>query len=72
VTDPLAEAVAETLARHHDQVRRWHANEPGAWGFLAGQGILAFRARVGRRLTDAERRHLWTALWAELERTKNR
>jgi hypothetical protein len=72
VSDPLSEAVSGTIADHPDAVRRWRANEPGTWGYLAGQGVLAYRARLGRRLTEIERRQFWSALWAELERTKNR
>jgi hypothetical protein len=71
MTDPLAEAIATTLASHPDTVSRWRATEPGAWGYLASQGILAYRARLGRRLTEVERRQLWAALWAELERKQN-
>ncbi len=70
MTDSLAEAVAETLANHPDAVERWRLNEPGAWGFLAGQGVLTFRTRLGRSLTNAERRQVWAALWAELERRR--
>jgi hypothetical protein len=72
VSDPLAEIVSGSIAAHPDAVGRWRANEPGAWGFLAGQAVLAYRARLGRSLTDAERRQVWSTLWAELERTKNR
>ena len=64
---PIVQAVGETLAAHPEHVRRWLGNEPGAWGFLAGQGVLALRRRLGRRPTDAERRGLWAALWAALE-----
>ena len=38
---------------------------PKAWGALAGHGVAALRERLGRQLTDAERRALWTALWRE-------
>ena len=38
---------------------------PKAWGALAGHGVTALRERLGRPLTDAERRALWTALWRE-------
>ncbi len=63
----LAGAVDETLARHPDAVARWLAQQPGAWGYLAGQGVLAYRRRLGRRLGEGERRQLWAALWAALE-----
>ena len=39
-----------------------------AWGALAGHGVVALRARLGREVTDAERRALWTALWREAAR----
>jgi len=48
-------------------VRRWTENQPGAWGYLAGQGILAYRRKLGRRLSDGERHALWQALWFELD-----
>jgi hypothetical protein len=67
--DPLADAISSTLASYPEAVARWRANEPGAWGFLAGQGVLAYRARLGRGLTDVERRQLWASLWAALEHT---
>ena len=66
VTDALADAVAATLASHPAAVERWRANEPGAWGYLAGQGVLAYRARLERQLTDVERRRVWAALWTAL------
>ena len=62
----LTAVVAETLAAYPAVVDRWLASQPGAWGFLAGQGVLAARQRLGRRLTDAERRAVWAALWAAL------
>ncbi len=65
--DPLRRAVEETIAAHPEVVQRWIENQPGAWGFLAGQGVLAYRRTLGRRLADAERRALWHALWMRLE-----
>lgn len=65
--DLIAEAVAEALATHRAVVDQWLANRPGAWGVLAGQGVLAYRRRLGRKLTEAERRTVWAALWAALE-----
>jgi hypothetical protein len=41
---------------------------PKAWGALAGHGVVALRARLGREVTDLERRALWTALWREAAR----
>jgi hypothetical protein len=59
-----------TIAGHPEQVAAWLAERPGAWGFLAGQAVLRERARLGRRLTEAERRLVWAALWAELGRLR--
>jgi hypothetical protein len=56
-----------TIAEHPDQVAAWLGNRPGAWGFLAGQAVLRERDRLGRRLTEAERRRVWSALWGALE-----
>jgi hypothetical protein len=41
---------------------------PKAWGALAGHGVVALRARLGREVTDLERRALWTELWREAAR----
>lgn len=68
--DPLLEAVEEVIRAHPAMVQRWAENQSGAWGFLAGQGILAYRRRLGRRLTETERRGLWHALWTTLEARK--
>lgn len=61
--------VADVLRAHPAQIERWRAREPGAWGFLAGQVVLALRGRLGRTLTDIERRAAWAAAWAALEAT---
>jgi hypothetical protein len=61
-----------TVAEHPEQVAAWLASRPGAWGFLAGQAVLRERAHLGRRLTEAERRRVWAALWAALERVRDR
>lgn len=68
-SDVLAQAVRETIAAHPDAVARWMRNEAGAWGFLAGQGVLTYRRLLGRRLSDAERRALWHTLWTALDHT---
>ena len=66
-----AEARADrTIGEHPEQVAAWLAGRPGAWGFLAGQAVLGERARLGRRLTEPERRRVWAALWAALERRR--
>jgi len=65
-TDPLDEAVSATIRDHPEAVRRWLANEPGSWGFLAGKAVLDYRRRLGRTLTEAERRAVWSLLWGRL------
>lgn len=69
--DPLRRAVEETIAAHPEVVQRWIENQPGAWGFLAGQGVLAYRRNLGRRLDDTERHALWQALWTTLEEQRS-
>lgn len=64
--DPLDEAVSTTMQGHPEVVRRWLANEPGSWGFLAGKAVLDCRQKLGRRLTEAERRAVWSLLWGRL------
>ena len=66
----LDEVVGALLVAHAERVRDWQAQRPGAWGFLAGQGVLAYRRRLGRRLLEAERRRVWAALWAALEASR--
>ena len=68
--DPLDGAIQETIAAYPGEVERWRRREAGAWAFLAGQGVLAYRRLLGRRLSDAERRSLWSALWEALERQR--
>lgn len=63
----LAGELRAVLAAHPEQVRAWQANKPGAWGYLAGQGVLAARRLAGRPLTDRERRQVWQMLWELLQ-----
>lgn len=62
----MQESLTAVLEAHADKVQAWLANEPGAWGFLAGQAVLAERRRLGRGLTEPERRIVWQALWDRL------
>lgn len=62
----MRESLEALLEAQPDKVRAWLANEPGAWGFLAGQAVLAERRRLGRTLTERERRTVWQALWDRL------
>lgn len=61
--DPILTA---TLAGHAPLIAAWTRDEPGSWGALAGQAILATRRALGRGLTDAERRVVWQRLWDRL------
>jgi hypothetical protein len=63
--DVIAEVARETVQTWPDLALGTRTARPKAWGALAGHGIAALRERVGRQLTDAERRALWTALWRE-------
>jgi Asp-tRNA(Asn)/Glu-tRNA(Gln) amidotransferase B subunit len=66
LNEAIAEAVERVIAEHRQEVDRWLADEPGAWGFLAGQCIIRCREALGRRLSEAERRAVWQALWDAL------
>ena len=62
----MNDVVEAVIAAHGDRVQAWIANEPGAWGFLSGQAVLEERRRLGRSLTEPERRLIWQALWNRL------
>jgi len=64
----ILEVARETVRTWPDLALGTRTARPKAWGALAGHGVVALRARLGRRLTDAERRALWTALWREAAR----
>ena len=67
--DVISEVARETVTTWPDLALGTRAARPKAWGALAGHGVTALRARLGRQLTDAERRALWTALWREAIRS---
>lgn len=62
----MDESIDAVIALHADRVRAWLADQPGAWGYLAGQAVLAERRRLGRSLSERERRAVWQALWERL------
>jgi hypothetical protein len=66
-TDWLTAGVHRALAETEDAVDRWRQNEPGAWGHIAGQAVLACRGALGRPLTHAERRAVWAEAWRRLQ-----
>lgn len=59
-------ALAQIAAAHPDRVDGWLRNEPGHWGFFAGQAVLAIRQLIGRRLEEPERRFVWHRMWLVL------
>jgi len=67
--DVISEVARETVTTWPDLALGTRTARPKAWGALAGHGVTALRARLGRQLTDAERRALWTALWREAIRS---
>ncbi len=73
VTDEFVDPIlAEVVKGNQDKVAGWIKGEPGAWGFLAGQGVAAVRSSAGRTLENAERRLVWSRLWWWLEQVKAR
>ena len=66
--DQLLENVADA---HPDRVDGWLRNEPGHWGFFAGQAVLTVRELIGRRLEDPERRYVWHRMWLVLQKRRS-
>ena len=63
VDDLILEVARETVRTWPDLALGTRTGRPKAWGALAGQGVAALRERLGRPLTEDERRMLWAALW---------
>lgn len=70
--ETLDPVLRQVLGEHHEKTLAWMRREPGAWGYLAGHGVAATRRQLGRQLTDAERRMVWSRLWWWLEQLKLR
>ena len=71
LTPATLDALLEGIIRAHKaKVVGWLRDEPGCWGFLAGQAVAAGRAQLGRPMTQAERRQVWDRLWWWLEQVK--
>jgi len=64
----LLDVARQTVRTWPDLALGTRTARPKAWGALAGHGVVALRARLGREVTDLERRALWTALWREAAR----
>jgi hypothetical protein len=65
VNDVIEDVARLTVQAWPDLALGTRTARPKAWGALAGHGVTALRERLGRQLTDAERRALWAALWLE-------
>ena len=63
----LDQLLAKVADAHPDRVEGWIRDEPGHWGFFAGQAVLAVRELIGRRLEEAERRFVWHQMWQVLQ-----
>ena len=63
MSDIYRAVARETVQRWPDLAEGTRTSRPKAWGALAGHGIAALRQRIGRALTEGERRALWDALW---------
>lgn len=70
--ETLDPVLRQVLSDHGDKTLAWLRREPGAWGYLAGQGVTATRRCLGRQLTSPERRMVWSRLWWWLEQVKLR
>lgn len=66
--DQLLEEVADA---HPDRVDGWLRNEPGHWGFFAGQAVMAVRDLIDRSLEDPERRYVWHRMWLVLQKRRS-
>ena len=63
----LDQILAKVADDHPDRVEGWIRNEPGHWGFFAGQAVLEVRQLIGRRLEEPERRFVWHRMWQVLQ-----
>ncbi len=66
----IEEAVQLTLDGNAAMIAKWIVGEPKSWGFLAAKAVTACRQRLGRSLTELERRMVWQLLWNRLKRLK--
>lgn len=69
--DALDEVLPAVLRDNAATVADWQAGQPGSWGKLSAQAILATRRALSRPLTDAERRIVWQRLWERLTATRS-
>lgn len=60
---PLDAVVGEVVEAQKQLAHDVRSATPKAWGKLAALAVVAYRRRLGRSLSDPERRALWSALW---------
>ena len=68
--ESLDRVLVNVITGDKDKVISWVRGEPGSWGFLAGKAVTAYRAELGRSLTEKERQIVWERLWSFLENLK--
>ena len=68
--EPIEEVVRRTIEGNASMVQKWIAGQPGSWGFLAGKAVIAYREKLGKTLTERERRDVWHLLWSCLRELK--
>ena len=68
----LERLLSGVISANQAKVEGWMASEPGCWGYLAGQAVMACRDHMGRQLTHLERRVAWSRLWSLLEDARRR
>lgn len=66
----LDSLLLDLMRADREKVSAWLRDEPGSWGFLAGQAVIIVRRETGRPLTDPERRQVWHRLWQLLSQLR--
>ncbi|MEX2238335.1 MAG: hypothetical protein WEB00_12460 [Dehalococcoidia bacterium] len=70
VRHEIAAAAQQVISAEPDMVCAWQDGEPGSWGFFAGKVVLASKSRLGRPLSEGERRLAWQTMWDLLVATR--
>lgn len=63
----VAKVIAVVIAASPGKLDDYRHGRPRAFGYFAGRAVGEVRRRLGRNLSDAERRLVWQRLWARLE-----
>ncbi|OLC55342.1 MAG: hypothetical protein AUH85_09560 [Chloroflexi bacterium 13_1_40CM_4_68_4] len=67
LADPVEVVADDTVSVNYELFDDTVAARPKAWGALAAQGVISYRARTGRPPDDVARRAIWAALWKRVE-----